>query len=93
VSELQPRAAQIGDWYRTAIGLRLLPVGSVIRNGSHMRRCWFLKVAIDGWAFADSSGLPQRMPDGGHIGTAVLPLRSEQLWLPAMLQKIGEPKQ
>lgn len=84
MSELNPRSAKGGDQYRTALGLRLLPVGSVIRNGPRVRPCYFRKVGADAWAYADASGVLQGGTDMG-LGTERFPFRSEQIWLPATL--------
>lgn len=89
MSELTPRTAKPGDWYRTALGLRLLPTGSVIRNGPKLRPTCFRKIGADAWAYCDSAGVLRSSAAHGDIGTRRLPFRSEQIWLPAMLERIG----
>jgi hypothetical protein len=86
MSELNPRSAKVGDQYRTALGLRLLPVGSVIRNGPRVRPCHFRKVDIDAWVYDDA---PADTRSG--LGTRALPFRSEQIWLPAALTQLDAP--
>ena len=90
MSELSPRSARVGDRYRTALGLRLLPVGSVIRSGPLTRLCHFRKVDVDAWAYANAAGDLVSAPGGHDIGTTRLPFRSEQIWLPVTLVAIGE---
>lgn len=89
MSELNPRSAKAGDWYRTALGLRLLPVGSVIRNGPRTHPVHFRKVDVDAWAYCDAAGALRSRAAVGDIGTTRLPFRSEQIWLPAELEQIG----
>lgn len=85
MSELTPRTAKPGDYYQTALGLRLLPVGSVIRNGPRVRPVTFLKVDADGWVYEPRPPVPL----SGDLGTRLLPFRSEQIWLPAVLEQVG----
>lgn len=91
MSELNPRSAKAGDVYCTALGLRLLPVGSVVRNGPRLHPIHFRKVDVDAWAYCDSAGELRSSPAHGDIGTSRLPFRSEQIWLPAVLERIGWP--
>lgn len=88
MSELNPRSAKAGDRYRTSLGLRLLSVGAVIRNGPPARPCYFRKVDVDAWAYASEHGELISAPGGSDIGTSLLPFRSEQIWLPAELVSI-----
>lgn len=89
MSELNTRTAKAGDWYRTALGLRLLPVDSVIRNGPRTHPVHFRKVDVDAWAYCDAAGALRSSAAVGDIGTRRLPFRSEQIWLPAALERIG----
>lgn len=89
MSELQPRSAKAGDTYRTALGLRLLPVGSVIRTGPRTHPVYFCKVETDAWAYCDAEGGMRASAAHGALGTARLPFRSEQIWLPVVLVRVG----
>lgn len=91
MSELNPRSAKTGDTYHSALGLRLLPEGAVIRNGPRTHPLRFRKIGADAWAYADADGYPTRVQ--GDLGTSRLPFRSEQIWLPAILERINIPAQ
>lgn len=91
MSELNPRSAKVGDVYRTGLGLRLLPVGSVVRNGPRTHPVMFRKVDVDAWAYCDAAGALRSSAAHGDLGTTRLPFRSEQIWLPATLERVGWP--
>lgn len=90
MSELNPNNSRIGYTYRSALGLRLLKVGAVVKNDSgdvyRVSSTYFVKTGPDQWMMCDFAGnVFEPDPDDPFRG----PFRSEQIYLPATLQQVG----
>lgn len=90
MSELDPYNSRIGYLYRSALGLRLLQVGVVVRNEGidpyRVSFSYFVKTEPDRWMRCDQAGRPMEFDPNGPLHG---PFRSEQIYLPAELVETG----